>query len=61
MGLFFGCKLQKDLDIPIGLIDTSWGGTRIEPWIADEGYAMIGKPIKKPDMNAILERQQQGL
>jgi len=59
VGLFFGCKLQKDLEIPIGLIDTSWGGTRIEPWIADEGYALIGKPIKKPDMTAIRKQQQQ--
>jgi sialate O-acetylesterase len=29
---FFGVRLQKDLDIPIGLINSSWGGSPIEPW-----------------------------
>lgn len=28
----FGLRLHKDLDIPIGLINSSWGGSRIEPW-----------------------------
>ncbi|MEZ6140501.1 MAG: sialate O-acetylesterase [Zavarzinella sp.] len=28
----FGVRLQKDLDIPVGLINSSWGGSRIEPW-----------------------------
>ncbi|MFQ3592438.1 MAG: sialate O-acetylesterase [Gemmataceae bacterium] len=28
----FGVKLQKELDVPIGLINSSWGGSRIEPW-----------------------------
>src|SRR5262249_25499050 len=36
---FFGRELQKELNVPIGLINTSWGGTRIEPWISPEGYA----------------------
>lgn len=29
---FFGRKLHKDLDIPIGLINSSWGGTPAEAW-----------------------------
>ncbi|PVD50686.1 sialate O-acetylesterase [Terrimonas sp.] len=29
---FFGKKLQKELNIPIGLINTSWGGTPAEVW-----------------------------
>ena len=29
---FFGARLQKDLDVPIGLINSSWGGSPIEPW-----------------------------
>ena len=28
----FGETLMKELDVPVGLIDCSWGGTRIEPW-----------------------------
>jgi sialate O-acetylesterase len=29
---FFGKKLNQDLDVPVGLIHTSWGGTNIETW-----------------------------
>lgn len=28
----FGAKLHKELDVPIGLINSSWGGSAIEPW-----------------------------
>jgi len=58
VGLYFGMKLQKELGVPIGLIDASWGGTKIEPWIADEGYALLGKPLKKPDMAAVIKQQK---
>ncbi|MGJ8654557.1 MAG: sialate O-acetylesterase [Opitutaceae bacterium] len=40
VGFFFGLKLQQALQVPVGVIDTSWGGTAIEPWIADVGYEM---------------------
>lgn len=30
---FFGRKLQKELGVPIGLINSSWGGTNVEVWI----------------------------
>ena len=29
---YFGQRLHKELDVPIGLIDSSWGGSSIEPW-----------------------------
>ena len=32
VGYFFGRELYRQLDIPIGLVNTSWGGTIIEPW-----------------------------
>lgn len=31
-GYFFGRKLYQDLKVPIGLINSSWGGTCIEAW-----------------------------
>jgi sialate O-acetylesterase len=31
-GYFFGLKLYKELNIPIGLIECAWGGTRVEAW-----------------------------
>jgi len=33
---FFGLYLSKVLQVPIGLISTSWSGTRIEPWMSEE-------------------------
>ena len=29
---FFGRRLHKDLGVPVGLINSSWGGTGIEAW-----------------------------
>ncbi|OVE80806.1 hypothetical protein BVY04_04865 [bacterium M21] len=30
---FFGMNLHKELDVPIGLVNSSWGGTPIESWL----------------------------
>ncbi len=38
---FFGRQLQKELGVPIGLIDSSWGGTRIEPWTPAVGLRSV--------------------
>ena len=29
---FFGRKLHRDLDVPVGLINSSWGGTPVQSW-----------------------------
>ncbi|MBE0679992.1 MAG: sialate O-acetylesterase [Bacteroidales bacterium] len=34
---FFGRMLNQVLGVPVGLVQTSWGGTRIEPWLSEEG------------------------
>jgi sialate O-acetylesterase len=36
---YFGRTLHSELKQPVGLIATSWGGTRIEPWIPPAGFA----------------------
>ncbi|HWL10447.1 MAG TPA: sialate O-acetylesterase [Planctomicrobium sp.] len=38
VGYFMGRELQKELNVPIGLINSSWGGTRIEPWTPPVGF-----------------------
>lgn len=38
---YFGRHLQRELDVPIGLIQAAWGGTRIEPWIPPTGFAAV--------------------
>lgn len=37
----FGKTLHTTLNTPVGLIDSTWGGTRIEPWTAPEGMAAV--------------------
>ena len=32
----FARKLQEVLDIPVGIINVSWGGSRIEAWMSEE-------------------------
>ena len=41
VGYFFARHLQKELDVPIGLIGSNWGGTRIEPWTPPEGFKAV--------------------
>jgi len=50
VGYFFGRKLYEELDQPIGLINTSWGGTPAEAWTS--------KPVleENPNFEPILTR-----
>jgi sialate O-acetylesterase len=41
VGYFFGRQLQRELDVPIGLIGSNWGGTRIEPWTPPIGFQQV--------------------
>ena len=38
---YFGYHLHKQLGVPVGIIDASWGGQRIEPFIPPEGFAQV--------------------
>lgn len=60
VGYFFGRELHKELDVPIGLIGSNWGGTRIEPWTPPVGFEttpalknitdnLSNFPAEKPD------------
>lgn len=40
--VFFALKLQRELGVPVGVIHSSRGGSRIEPWIPTNSY--IGFP-----------------
>jgi sialate O-acetylesterase len=35
VGYFFGRSLNEHLHVPIGLIESSWGGTPVEAWMPD--------------------------
>lgn len=49
---YFGRELHKKLDVPVGLISTRWGGTRIEPWTPIAGFQSV------PELQDILEEMQ---
>jgi sialate O-acetylesterase len=38
VGYFFARALYQQLHVPIGLINTSWGGTMIETWISRDAF-----------------------
>jgi len=40
-GYFFGRSLYKNLNVPIGLIHASWGGTQIESWMSKQDLETI--------------------
>lgn len=40
-GYFMARKLQQELDVPVGLVNASWGGTRIEPWTPPVGFERV--------------------
>lgn len=41
VGYFYGRKLNQETGVPIGLIGTNWGGTRIEPWTPPIGFEQV--------------------
>jgi sialate O-acetylesterase len=55
VGYFFGRELYQRLKVPIGLIDSSWGGTPAEAWTSHE--ALVASPELKP----ILDRYASSL
>jgi len=46
VGYFFGRELFKELKVPVGLIQSDWGGTPAEAWTSRK--ALAAKPSLKP-------------
>jgi sialate O-acetylesterase len=40
-GYYFGRRVHKALNVPVGLISSNWGGTRIEPWTTIGGFKSV--------------------
>ncbi len=55
VGYFFGREIYQQLKVPIGLINSSWGGTPAEAWTSQE--ALLSSPELKP----ILEKYESSL
>ena len=41
VGYFFARAIHEELGVPIGLVNSSWGGTRVEPWTRRCGFAAV--------------------
>ncbi len=52
IGYFFARHLQAELDVPVGIISTNWGGTICEAWTSNE------KLKTDPDFAPILQRSE---
>ena len=52
VGYFFGQKLQQDLNVPIGLIASEWGGTPAEAWTPKEKLQSL--PVHKDYRTKVL-------
>jgi sialate O-acetylesterase len=48
VGYYFARKLYSELKIPIGIINTSWGGTNVETWTSREAFQ------NSPDFKALI-------
>ena len=49
---YFGRELMRELDVPIGLISTNWGGTVCEAWTSREtlaGFPEFGQALARID------------
>ena len=51
VGYFFARELHQHTGVPIGIIDSTWGGTRVEAWASREGLRAA-----MPELDATLDR-----
>lgn len=53
-GYYMARRLRQELKVPIGLVNSSWGGTRIEPWTPPIGFQQV--PALQDLFNSIIGR-----
>ena len=51
IGYYYGLALHEKLGVAVGLIDSAWGGTDIEPWTPPAGFAAV------PETKSLLAAQ----
>ena len=59
-GYFFGRDVHKYRNVPVGLIDTSWGGTYIETWTSKEALATMPAMQKQLEILTDLPQSKEG-
>lgn len=60
IGYFFARDLQRSVNVPIGILHTSWGGSRIEPWMSPTALKLDAAGLQKiiNDEREFQSRQQ---
>ena len=58
VGYFFGRHLHKNLDVPVGLIGSNWGGTVVETWTSKESISTIDDFNDKMEMLENLDEEE---
>jgi sialate O-acetylesterase len=58
---FFGRKLHKKLNVPIGLIHTSWGGTVAEAWTSKQSLMQMDDFSKQAEKISSLDASRDSL
>jgi sialate O-acetylesterase len=53
IGFFFARELRKHHDVPIGIINTTWGGSRLEPWMSAEALG-----LRAADVDAVMQSER---
>jgi sialate O-acetylesterase len=67
VGYYFAKKLYAELKIPIGIINTSWGGTNVETWTSREAFEKSDEfkdmiaGVPSVNMDAIFETYKKSL
>lgn len=66
VGYFFARKLYQELNIPIGIINSSWGGTDIETWTSSDSFSELSdkfmaryNKLVAEDMNTFVKENDQ--
>lgn len=54
VGYFFARELRRSVDVPIGLINATWGGSRIEAWMNAETLG-----LDRQDIESVLDEERE--
>ena len=61
VGSYFAHYVRKEVDVPIGLLHASWGGSRIEPWMSPEALGVDPKVALKAHDDAMASAGREGM
>ncbi len=52
-GYYFAKQLHREMAIPMGIINSSWGGSPIQSWISKEGYQKAKRQRELDQINSL--------